>query len=164
MAQTLRVADVMSENFVSVKADMDLSHALQTLLTRNTPVALVVNDDQELIGVFSENDCLKSIINTSYHNNHVISGKVSDLMTRDIKTVPPDMDIFSLASLFVSHSFRRFPVVEEGKLLGQVSRQDMLRAVKKLLIDEKKVSNNPVKQNPKDTRRMTIAVSKPQEE
>jgi CBS domain-containing protein len=49
-------------------------------------------------------------------------------MTRDCLTVSPDLDLFGLAHEFVQRRVRRFPVVEEGRLLGQVSRRDALRA------------------------------------
>ncbi len=61
-----------------------------------------------------------------------VAETVSDLMTQECHTVSPDLDLFGLAHQFVKLRVRRFPVVEENRLLGQVSRRDALRAAVRL--------------------------------
>jgi len=57
-------------------------------------------------------------------------GKVEAFMTRDPETVPPDMDVYYAAGLFLKRNFRRFPVVEDGRLVGAITRFDILRVVR----------------------------------
>lgn len=52
-------------------------------------------------------------------------------MTADVKTIPPTMDIYYCAGLFMNVSFRRFPVVENGRIVGAITRFDLLRAVRR---------------------------------
>ena len=59
---------------------------------------------------------------------------VSDFMTPDVETVDADMNIVDLAQKFVDHGFRRFPVLRNNRLVGQISRRDVLRALTTLAI------------------------------
>ncbi len=52
-------------------------------------------------------------------------------MTSEVKTIPPTMDIYYVAGLFMSEDFRRFPVVEDGRIVGAITRFDVLRAVQR---------------------------------
>ena len=63
-------------------------------------------------------------------------GKVKDFMTSDVQTIPPTMDIYYCAGLFMNVSFRRFPVVENGRIVGAVTRFDLLRAVRHAFAQE----------------------------
>lgn len=62
--------------------------------------------------------------------NHMPAGIVSDFMLREVVSVPPDMGIFDLAEIFVREIGRRFMVVENDKLVGQITRRDLLRGIK----------------------------------
>ncbi|MEE8524110.1 MAG: CBS domain-containing protein, partial [Thermoanaerobaculia bacterium] len=55
---------------------------------------------------------------------------VADFMTKEVKSIPPNMDVYYAAGLFLKESFRRFPVVENGRLVGAITRFDMLRAIR----------------------------------
>jgi predicted transcriptional regulator len=78
----------------------------------------------------SEKDCLRVFASGAYYNG--AGGQVSDYMTRAVSTIEPDDELFQVADLFMTHSFRRLPVVEGGKLVGQVSRRDVLMASLKM--------------------------------
>ncbi len=94
----------------------------------NISGAPVVNDRGELIGMLSEVDCLKAILQHTYHEEEK-GGCVGDFMTAQVETVSSDADIIALSERFISGNRRRFPVLRKGKLVGQISRKDVLRAV-----------------------------------
>lgn len=88
----------------------------------------MVNQAGLLIGVMSEVDCLRGILDKTYHEEEV-GGTVGEFMTHKLDTVSSNTDIIAVAEQFIHRGRRRIPVVEDGKLIGQVSRKDILRAV-----------------------------------
>ena len=89
----------------------------------------MVDENNKLIGVISEGDCLKEVVKGKYNNEPTLSGLVSEHMATDVKFVSPDVNIFELAQMFLSMRLRRFPVIKDGKLVGQISQKDVMRAV-----------------------------------
>lgn len=93
----------------------------------------VLNDAGELVGMLSEKDCLRIIIDSSYHNQPNHEGKVKNYMSRTVKTMDVDKDIFDVANEFLTTHFRRFPVIDaKGVLKGQISRRDIMKAARDL--------------------------------
>lgn len=129
MAGLPTVRSLMDKSFVRLKSKMSIAEAISILLEERITGAVVVDDQDRLIGLLSEKDCLKTLVNSAY--DHMPTALVSEYMTKDVFTVHPDMDIFELANCFIQRVNRRFPVVEDGKLVGQVTRFDMLRALQK---------------------------------
>lgn len=123
------VRSLMDKSFVKLKPEMTIGKAIGILLENRITGAAVVDDSGKLVGLLSEKDCLKPLMNSAY--DHMPSGVVSEFMTKEVFTVRPDMDIFELAQCFLDRVNRRFPVVENGELIGQVTRFDMLRALQK---------------------------------
>jgi CBS domain-containing protein len=82
--------------------------------------------------MISEKDCLKIIVDQAYHNQPMSSPLVSDYMTRNVKTLSPSHDVVDAANEFLSSPIRRMPIVENGVLIGQVSRRDILKASKNI--------------------------------
>src|SRR5690606_6717680 len=100
----------------------------ETIIDRKISGAPVLDENKKLVGMISEKDCLRIIVDQAYHNMPLPFRTVKDYMTREIKTLSPDSDIVSAANECLSTPVRRMPVVENGVLLGQVSRRDILRA------------------------------------
>jgi CBS domain-containing protein len=90
--------------------------------------APVVDESGSLIGIISEIDCLREIIKGKYTNTVRFPSKVKELMTRDVITLSPDMTLFDAAQKFLEYKIRRFPVLKEGRLVGQISLSDVIRA------------------------------------
>ena len=109
--------------------DRDILEAVEFLLENRRTGAPVVNESNELVGLLSEKDCLKLLATGVGHD--VPNGKVSDFMTIEVQTVSPEMNIYFVAGLFLNSVVRRFPVVDDGKLVGVITRFDILRAVQK---------------------------------
>jgi CBS domain-containing protein len=125
------VRDVMATSLITLRADMPIHEAIALLLKNRISGAPVVDAEQKLVGVLSEKDCLRVFANDAYF--HLAGGAVGDYMSRTLSTVGPDDDVFKVADLFLRNSFRRLPVLEGGRLVGQVSRRDILKASIKML-------------------------------
>ncbi len=121
------VRDYMAGRLVKFKPDMDVLDAIQELVQNRIAGAPVVNDQGELIGMLSETDCLKVALNAGYYGDW--GGPVADFMTHDVETIDADMNIVDLAQRFLDSGFRRFPVLRNNRLVGQISRRDVLRAL-----------------------------------
>ena len=106
---------------------MDVYFAIGLLLKNRISGAPVIDDDNNLLGILSEKDCLRIFANGSFYD--MPGGPVSKFMTEMVSTVKPNSDLFSVADIFLKHNFRRMPVVEGKKLVGQISRRDVLKAI-----------------------------------
>ena len=130
MLHSLRVADYMAQQLITLSPDTTIDQAIKTLLTHRVSGAPVVQDG-ELVGVFSESDCLEDILQSGYYE--MSSGLVGDVMTPRPQTIHVDDSILSAAEIFHRDHRRRLPVVDDqGCLVGQISRRDVLRALDSL--------------------------------
>ena len=128
MLKSIKVRDYMTRHLVTFRSDTDLFTAINRLLEHRISGAPVVDSQGHLIGMLSESDCLRGILSGAYYE--ASGGFVSAYMTTEVETVSPDSDIIQVSERFLGSSRRRLPVIEEGCLVGQVSRHDVLRAVK----------------------------------
>ena len=127
MTDRPRVADYMSRDLVTLTPDMEINHAMNLLLERRISGAPVLDDKGWLVGVLSKKDCLKAALDASYYRDW--GGRVEKYMSTEVQTLSPDMDLIAAAQAFVDSAFRRFPVLSEGRLVGQISRADVLRGL-----------------------------------
>ena len=125
------VADFMAIDLFTLSPATDIRDAVDFLLDHAISGAPVVDEKGKLVGIISEKDCLKLLAKGA--NHELPSGTVASFMTRDPRVIPPRMDIYFAAGLFLAQPFRRFPVVDEGQLVGQISRRDILRAIQELM-------------------------------
>ncbi|QTE21401.1 CBS domain-containing protein [Polaribacter cellanae] len=127
------VADYMTTNLITFKAEDSLDHVIEQLITHKISGGPVVNDKNELIGIISETDCIKHISESKYYNMPAdINNTVEKYMVTDVDTIDKNMNVFDAAFKFISSHRRRFPVVEKGKLIGQLSQKDVLKAAIKV--------------------------------
>lgn len=122
--------DHMTTDLVTFRPEQRIHDAIARLLERGISGAPVVDDAGRLVGVLSNKDCLRLAFEASYHQDW--GGLVSDAMSSPVETVAPDQDIVQVADLFLHGSYRRYPVVEDGRLVGLVTRADVLRALEHL--------------------------------
>lgn len=128
------VADYMTSKLITFKAEDSLDHVISMLIKNKISGGPVVNDKNELIGIISETDCIKHISESKYYNmpsdNNNIVGKY---MVTDVETIDKNMNIFDAAFKFLVSKRRRFPVVDEKRvLIGQLSQKDVLKAALKV--------------------------------
>lgn len=124
------VKDYMSKTLVTFKPDTDVLDAVHTLVAHRIAGAPVVDDAGNMVGMLSELDCLKVALQAGYYGEY--GGPVSDYMSKDVQTVNMEMSIIDLAQRFLDSNFRRFPVTDKNRLVGQISRRDVLRALEVL--------------------------------
>jgi CBS domain-containing protein len=124
--KSVKVADYMARKLITFHPETSVLEAMKVLLDRQISGAPVVDSSGELVGVLSEVDVMAVVIQDSYYNE--AAGIVADYMKREVDTVDPDCDIYALAERFHQEHRRRYPVVKNGKLVGQISRRDVLRA------------------------------------
>lgn len=119
--------EFMSEHTHTVKAQDNIFDAIKLLIEYKISGLSVVDDDNNLIGVISEVDCLRAILDGSYYGE--AGGSVSDFMTANVQSVSSEMAIIDIAKLILDHNRRRIPVIENGKLIGQFSIRSILSAI-----------------------------------
>ena len=127
------VREIMTRSLVTLRPEMTIAAAAEELLAHEISGAPVIGEEGELLGLLSEYDCLRAVASAQYQlDAHDAAETVADLMTTDCRSVEPGLDLFGLAHEFVRLRMRRFPVLEDGRLVGQVSRRDALRAAMRL--------------------------------
>ena len=121
------VRDHMDKKVPTVRPEAEILEAIEYLLKKRVTGAPVVDDAGSVIGMLTEKDCLKLIAKGS--DGNLPRGRVSEFMTTEVTTISPDMDVYYVAGLFLNYEFRRFPVVEDGRLVGAITRFDILRVM-----------------------------------
>lgn len=127
MLAKITIEDYMTKNIMTVKQDDDVLTVIKKLLKHRITCAPVLDKSGKLIGMFSEIDCMKVVLNALY--NQGMGGKVSDFMTKKIVSVEANYSIVDLAEKFQDLSLRSYPVFNNNKLVGIVSRTDILKAI-----------------------------------
>jgi CBS domain-containing protein len=124
------VREFMDRFVDTLSPETEIMDAVDFLLEKRVTGALVANSEGELVGILTEFDCLK-LLALGGADCEIPAGKVKDFMTAEVQTIPPTMDIYYAAGLFMNKDFRRFPVVENGRIVGAITRFDVLRAVQR---------------------------------
>ena len=127
MSVSLRVRDYMTTSLLTVGPETEVMHAVQLLIEHDVSGLLVVDEHGTLVGVVTERDCIAVASNAGYYDE--LGGPVADFMSTPVETVGPDDNLVDIAVRMASAPHRRFPVVADGKLVGLLSRRDVLRAL-----------------------------------
>lgn len=122
--------DIMVTKLVTLSPQMDAFQAIQLLLQYKISGAPVVDNDRTLLGVFSERCSMSVLLESAY--NQMPTTEVFAFMDTDVRTISEETDLLSIAQIFQNTHYRRLPVLRNGKLVGQISRRDLLRAAHKL--------------------------------
>jgi predicted transcriptional regulator len=129
------VKEFMDKTFVTLNPNMNVYKAIDILLDKGLTSAVVVDEDNKIVGILSEKDCLSLLTKGEYHE--LPAGTVVDFMTKEVVTTSPTTDVFHVAELFLTHFFRRAVIADENnKMIGQITRRDLLRIIKKFKKDE----------------------------
>lgn len=115
---------------VTVKQDTTVAKASQVILKNQLSGVVVVDDQGCLVGMLSELDCLKAIVGSVYSGEIPGNELVKNVMTKEVEVNHPGDDILTIAATMLANKQRRRPIVENGKLVGQISCRQLLRAIK----------------------------------
>lgn len=121
------VRSYMTTTLVSFSPDTEVMSAVHDLVRHRIASAPVLDAQGNLIGMLSERDCLSIAFIAS--SDTCVAGPVSQFMSTKVVSVSPDTSMTHLCSLFTNSSHRRYPVVDNGKVVGIISRRDALRAI-----------------------------------
>ena len=120
----LTVDTIMSREIVTISPDASIRDAIDLLLSRGISGLPVVDSRDRLVGILTE----FALLALAYDQN-VADHKVCDHMTNEVLTVEASDPVNKVADLCIVHRVRRLPVVENGCLVGLVSRRDVLNAI-----------------------------------
>lgn len=127
MPRSMLVKDHMATEVVTLHPDMEILRATHVLISCDISGAPVLDKHGRLIGILTERDCLKVALHAGYHGEP--GGLVGDYMSTEPESVNPDNTILELAEKFIGGKYRRYPVVDGGRLVGLISRRDVMRAM-----------------------------------
>ncbi|MDB9836668.1 MAG: inosine-5-monophosphate dehydrogenase [Candidatus Arcticimaribacter sp.] len=125
---TVLVKDIMTTNLVLFTVEQSIHEVMNSFIKNKISGGPVVDDRGKLIGVISEADCMKEVSDSRYFNMPILDKSVGHFMTKEVETLPASMTLFDAASRFHETSRRRFPVLDNNKLVGQISRKDIVIA------------------------------------
>jgi len=130
--ENITVSDYMSTNLTTFTPEQSVLEVMEILIKNRISGGPVVNEKYELVGIISEGDCMKQISESRYYNQPMDNVKVEQHMAKNVETIDGNMNVFDAANKFLESKHRRFPIVENGKLVGQISQKDVLIAALKL--------------------------------
>jgi len=137
------IEEFMDKTFVKLKKDTDVYHAIDILLDRGLTSAVVVDDYDKIVGILSEKDCMSLLTKGAYHG--LPSGKVEEYMTTKVVTTSAKSDVFQVANIFLKHFFRRLIIADEdNRVIGQITRRDLLRVIRQWKKEEKQTKKAPI--------------------
>lgn len=127
-----KVSDFMSKDLITFKPNQSVEDVIDTLIKYRISGGPVVNEKNELIGVISEGDCIKQISDSRYYNMPMDNNSIENHMATNVETIDGNLNVFDAAKQFLSSKRRRFPIIQDGKLVGQISQKDILKAAMQL--------------------------------
>jgi predicted transcriptional regulator len=130
MPEKTQARQYMSKSLVTLRPYMDVIQAVHMLVDHKISGAPVIDDHGNIVGMLTERDCMEVVLKASYHGE--LGGQVEQYMSRVVRTVDVDSSVLDLAQMFVNSPYRRYPVMDGNRLVGIISRRDMLRAVQDL--------------------------------
>lgn len=125
------IRDYMATNLITFTPESNVMDVVNALLEKRITGAPVLNNKKEVVGMIDDKTCLKLLVASEYYNSPLSEQTVSNYMDDVLTTVKEDISISEAANIFLETKYKRLIVVDEnGKLAGQISRRDILRAIR----------------------------------
>jgi CBS domain-containing protein len=125
-----KVRDYMTRKLIVLSPDMEVLHAIGVLVENKISGAPVLDRFGKLVGMLSEKDCMRIALSAGYYGEW--GGHVAEYMHSPVVTIDADTPIVEVAQRFAEREYRRYPVTEDARLVGQISRSDVLRALQEI--------------------------------
>lgn len=122
--------DLMATELVTLRPEMDVFQGINVLVKNKISGAPVVDEEGALIGVFSEKSCMRLLVTAAYEG--MPTNQIGAFMNKEPKTIDENTQLMSIAQVFLTTPLRRLPVMREGRLVGLVSRRDVISAAAKV--------------------------------
>jgi predicted transcriptional regulator len=130
--ETVEKYMVPLSDIITFKPDQSIQEVISVIINKKIAGAPVLDDQHHLVGIISEKDCLRLIVDQAYYNMPAETRKVSDYMTPNVRTLSSKTNVVEAAIEFLNSPIRRFPIVDDGMLIGQVSRSHILKAAQNI--------------------------------
>lgn len=128
----IKVSDYMTRDLITFRPNQPVMEVIETLVKYKISGGPVVDENNQLLGVISEGDCIKQLNESRYYNMPIDDARVEKFMAKDVETIDGNLNIFDAANKFLQTKRRRFPIIEDGKLVGQISQKDVMKAALKM--------------------------------
>jgi CBS domain-containing protein len=125
--ETKTAKQAMGSGLVTLHPEMDVLEALRILVEEGVSGAPVIDQVGNLVGILTERDCMLIALGAGYHSED--GGPVAAFMSPDVVTVEAHTPVTEIAEHFARSELRRLPVMEQGRVIGVISRRDVLRCL-----------------------------------
>ena len=129
MMTSVRIKDYMVSQPVTVLQSATIAEAARSIIEEKVSGVVVVNEAGVVVGMLSELDCLRNLLSEAYNGQAIGGEAVALAMTTPVTTCAADADIISIAESMLEYKQRRRPVVDQGKLVGQITCRQLLGAL-----------------------------------
>ena len=126
---SVKIKDYMVSQPVTVLQSATIAEAARAIIEEKVSGVVVVNEGGVVVGMLSELDCLRNLLSEAYNGQAIGGEAVALAMTTPVTTCAADADIISIAESMLATKQRRRPVVDQGKLLGQITCRQLLGAL-----------------------------------
>jgi CBS domain-containing protein len=116
------IKSFMTSDIITVKREHPISHAIEMLLKNDVTGLPVIDDDNKLVGIISEKDIMEIVFSSTS-----VFSKVEDYMTKEVVSFSLNDDFTKICECLIHNNFRRVPILKEGKLVGIISRSDIIK-------------------------------------
>lgn len=130
MTSPATIGSFMVSDVITLTPDLEINHAVALLLDKQISGAPVLDATGDLVGILTKKDCFRAALNANYYKQW--GGTVGQYMSASVHTLDVGLDVVSAAEAFLATPYRLFPVVANGRLVGLLSRSDLLRAFREI--------------------------------
>lgn len=129
MPQPSTIRDCMRRKPLTINPDANLVEAIEIIFEYKLTGLTVTDSSGQVVGILSELDCIKAVLTAIYNEGDPEHSLVRDVMCTEIVSCQPGDSIVEVAQAMLESRQRRRPVIEEGRLVGQVSSSNILWAL-----------------------------------